>query len=65
MLDRPTEAKSALLAEPGVADALARAAAAVARVDQALIGHPLLAGFSVSHPAGGGASSGGRGWPGD
>ena len=27
VLDRPTEAKSALLAEPGVADALVRAAA--------------------------------------
>ena len=38
MLDRPTEAKSALLAEPGVADALARAAAAIARLDQALTG---------------------------
>jgi hypothetical protein len=45
VLDRPTEAKSALLAEPGVADALARAAAAVARVDQALTGHPLLSAF--------------------
>ena len=45
MLERPTEAKSALLAEPGIADALVRAAAAVARVDQALTGHPLLPAF--------------------
>ena len=45
MLERPTEAKSALLAEPGIAHALARAAAAVARVDQALTGHPLLPAF--------------------
>ena len=45
MLDRPTEAKSALLAEPGIADALVRAAAAVARLDQALTGHPLLPAF--------------------
>jgi hypothetical protein len=44
VLGHPTEA-TALLAEPGVADALARAAAAVARVDQAVIGHPLLPAF--------------------
>ena len=40
-----TEANSALVAEPGVADALAPAAAAVGRVDQALIGHPLRPAF--------------------
>jgi hypothetical protein len=38
VLGKPTEAKSALLAEPGVADALVRAAAAIARLDQALTG---------------------------
>jgi hypothetical protein len=39
-LGQPTEAKSALLAEPGVADALARAEDAVARLEAAIAAYP-------------------------
>ena len=45
MLDQPIEEKSPLLAVPGLVDALARAAASMARMDQALTGHPLLPAF--------------------
>ena len=45
MLDRPVEEKSPLLAGRGLLDALAQAAASIARMDQALTRHPLLPAF--------------------
>ena len=41
----PTEASGAVLSDDALADALARAAAAIARLDQALRAHPLLPAF--------------------
>ncbi len=42
---RPAEERSTHRAEPALVDALVRAAAALARLDQALSGHPLLPAF--------------------